>query len=137
MPGHIESYVHSSEIGVLLQLKCKDDFTRRTEEFKNLARDLAMHIAASKPIAISASDLSAEIRNSELEYYNKAMENLNEKEKLDKIEKANKRINSTYCLLQQPFVKNPDVTVEEIIKEISGQLKDSISVVRFIRWDLK
>ena len=133
MADHIESYVHNGIIGVLVQLECADDITPRTKEFCALARDIAMHIAASKPISISASEIPPDLRNRELEHYR--FERYDEEERRIRMEGANSRINRVYSLLEQPFVKKPDFTVSEIIAKVSKDLGDEIRVKRFTRWE--
>lgn len=136
MAGYIEAYVHNSAIGVLVELKCESESTPQTVEFKALARDIAMHIVASNPVAVSPSELDPKIRNAEIESYHPGMVNLSDDEKIDRIMKANQRINSQYCLLQQPYFKDPKVSMEEKISQVSRKIGDTISVVRFLRWDI-
>lgn len=134
MHEYIESYVHANKIGVLVHLSCNDSFSLRTTEFTNLARDLAMHIAASKPIAITPSGLDPAIRNGELAHYQEAMKNLEEEERIAKMEEVNRRINEQFCLFEQPFVKNPDIKVGHLIDSVSEELRDHVKLLRFVRW---
>ena len=134
MPEYIDAYIHNSKIGVLVHFSCKDDYSTRTKEFKDMARDIAMHIAASKPVVVEPSDLDPSIRNKELSFYERTLNDIPEEERLHKIEEANRQINSQFCLLCQPFIKKPEVTAGEIIEEVSKMLKDKVVLKRFVRW---
>jgi elongation factor Ts len=134
MPEHIEGYVHNSKIGVLVHFDCKDEYSMRTEEFRDLARDIAMHIAASKPLVVGPSDLDPKIRNEELSLLESSLVGLGEEEKLARVEEANRRINSQFCLLNQPFVKDPNISAGEKLEAVSKKLGDSVVIKRFVRW---
>ncbi|HVO86547.1 MAG TPA: translation elongation factor Ts [Candidatus Binatia bacterium] len=133
--GLIGSYVHDGRIGVLLEVNCETDFVAKTDEFKELVKDISLHIAAAAPEYVSAEDVPEEDK--------KAVEaELKQKAKADG--KADKMIAqivdgqlSKYfaekCLLNQPYVKNPDQTVGEYIKEHIAKLGENIVVRRFSR----
>lgn len=133
---YIESYVHASRIGVLVHFSCNDAFALKTAEFRKLAKDLAMHIAASRPAAVDVSDLDPAIRNEELSRCQDALENLGEAERLEKIAELNKSINERFCLTEQAFIKEPDKTVGELLEEVSSQLRSDLRLLRFIRWEI-
>ena len=134
MPEYIDAYIHNSKIGVLVHFSCEDDYSVRTKEFKDMARDIAMHIAATKPLVVEPSDLDPSIRNKELSFYEKSLEGISEEEKLNRFEEANRQINSQFCLLCQPFIKEPEITAGEVIERVSKELKDKVALKRFIRW---
>lgn len=134
MTEHIESYVHEGRIGVLVHLECNDGITPRTNDFKDLAKDIAMHIAASKPICISSSEIPPDIRNKELEPYH--FEKYDEEERIIKIEIANGRVDRQYSLLEQPFIKDPEIKIKEMIDNVSSNIGDKIQVRRFTRWEI-
>jgi elongation factor Ts len=136
MPDHIEGYVHNAKIGVLVHFGCNDEYSLRTKEFRNLARDIAMHIAASKPVVVAPSDLDPKIRNEELSYLESSLLGLGEEERLARVEEANRRINEQFCLLSQPLVKDPAISAGKQLDAVAEELGDSVVVKRFVRWDV-
>lgn len=138
--GIIEAYIHNNNrVGVLLELNCETDFVAKNEEFKELAHDLAMHIAAMDPQIIHPEDLPTE----ELEKQKDIIkEQLKEEKKPDDIlekiiEGKLKKFADEQALLSQAFVKNPDQTVEERITEAIGKIGENIQVHQFARFDIK
>jgi elongation factor Ts len=137
--GIIYSYIHPGDkLGVLLELNCETDFVARTEDFKLLAKDIAMQIAATNPLVVSRSDLSPEIIEKEREIYRTQAINEGKPEKIidriieGKLEKYFQEV----CLLEQPFVKDQDRTVKDRINETLAKLGENISVKRFVRFRL-
>jgi len=138
--GAIVSYVHhNGKIGVLVQLNCETDFVARNEKFLELGRSIAMHIAATNPQFIKAEDVSPEVIEKEKEVQRAALiEEGKPADKVDKIlEGKIKKFMSDICLLDQPYVKEPDKTVGDIIKASIAQLGENIAVGRFVRFALK
>ncbi len=138
--GAIVSYVHhNGKIGVLVQLNCETDFVARNEKFLELGRNIAMHIAAANPQFVKSDDVSPEVIEKEKEVQRAALiEEGKPADKLDKIlEGKIKKFVSDICLLDQPFVKEPDKTVGDIIKASIAQLGENIAVGRFVRFALK
>ncbi len=137
--GLVESYVHhSGKIGVLLEINCETDFVARTEDFKQLARDVAMHIAAAAPIAVSADQLPAEVVERERRIYTEqvAQEGKPEAIRAKIVEGKLKKFYSEAVLLDQPFVKDDKRTVGEVVKELSGKTGENVMVRRFARYQL-
>lgn len=136
--GLIEGYVHSGRIGVLVEVNCETDFVTRTDDFKNLAHDVAMHIAASAPEYVSIDDVPAEERERvAAEFKEKAASEGKPADMIDKIVEG--QINKYFaerCLLDQPFIKNPDQTVGDYVKEHIAKLGENIVVRRFSRMAL-
>ncbi len=137
--GLVESYIHGiGRIGVLLELNCETDFVAKTDEFKSLARDLAMQVAASKPEYVRIEEVPADVVEKEKEILAAQAANEGKPEKIiakmvqGRIEKFYKEI----CLMEQPFIKNPDVTVKELLTEKIGKIGENISVRRFVRYEL-
>ncbi len=139
--GLVEAYIHpGSRIGVLLELNCETDFVARTEDFKTLARELALHIAGANPLYVSKNDVPAEVVEKEKEIYREqAKDSLKGKSE----EIANKilegKINKYFeeaCLLSQPFVKNPDITVERFVADAVAKMGENVVVRRFARFVL-
>lgn len=138
--GAIVSYVHhNGKIGVLVQLNCETDFVARNEKFLELGRNIAMHIAATNPQFVKAEDVDADVIEKEKEVQRAALiEEGKPADKVDKIlEGKIKKFVSDICLLDQPFVKEQDKTVGDIIKANIATLGESIAVGRFVRYALK
>lgn len=136
--GIIESYIHTGgKVGVLLELNCESDFVAKNDEFKALARDLCMHIAAASPVAVSREEVPEDIIAKEREV---AVAQANEgKAKSQNIidgiveGKINKFL-ATVTLLDQPFVKNPDVTINDLLTTAIQKIGENIKVRRFVRY---
>lgn len=138
--GAIVSYVHhNGKIGVLIQLNCETDFVARNEKFIELGKSIAMHIAATNPQFVKAEDVSADVIEKEKEVQRAALiEEGKPADKVDKIlEGKIKKFISDICLLDQPFVKEPDKTVGDIIKASIATLGENIAVGRFVRYAMK
>lgn len=138
--GAIISYIHhNGKIGVLIQLNCETDFVARNEKFLELGRNVAMHIAATNPQFVKSEDVSADVLEKEKEVQRAALiEEGKPADKLDKIlEGKMKKFAADICLLDQPYVKEPEKTVGDIIKVSIATLGENISVGRFVRYALK
>lgn len=133
--GLIGTYNHDGRIGVLVEVNCETDFVTRNDIFKDLVKDLAMHIAASNPQYVSINDVpNADIDKVKTELVDKAKSENKPSEMIDKIVDGQiKKYFSERCLLDQPFVKNPDQTVGEYVKEHNARLGENIIVRRFNR----
>jgi elongation factor Ts len=137
--GLVYSYIHfGGKLGVLIEVNCETDFVARTDEFQELVKDISMHIAASNPVCISEEDLDKEILEKEKEIYMDQARAEGKPEKiLEKIVEGKiKKFYNQICLLNQPFVKNPDITIQDRITEVISKLRENIRVKRFIRWEL-
>jgi elongation factor Ts len=136
--GLIEGYVHSGRIGVIVEVNCETDFVTRTEDFKSLAHDIAMHIAALAPDYVSIDDVPKEIREKTMiEFREKAKAEGKPDAMLDKIvDGMVKKHFSEKCLLDQAFIKNPDQTVGNYVQESIAKLGENIVVRRFSRMAL-
>lgn len=136
--GLIEAYVHSGRIGVLVEVNCETDFVTRTDDFKALAHDIAMHIAASAPEYISLENIpDAERSRVEAEFTNKVKSEGKPENIVSQIvEGMLKKHFAEKVLLEQPFIKNPDQTVGQYVKEHVAKLGENIVVRRFSRMAL-
>jgi elongation factor Ts len=136
--GLVEAYVHGGRIGVLVEVNCETDFVTRTEDFKALAHDIALHVAASAPEYVSVEDIPAEERERvEGEFKEKAASEGKPADMLNKIVEGQvKKYFAEKCLLDQPFIKNPDQTVGDYVKEHIAKLGENIVVRRFNRMAL-
>ena len=137
--GQIQSYVHmGGKIGVLVEVNCETDFSPKTEDFTNFSKNLAMHIAATNPISISPEDLSAEIVEKEKEIYSdQALQSGKPEKVVEKIVEGKlKKFFSEACLLNQAYVKDPDITIQDLLNELKAKTGENIIIKRFIRFKL-
>jgi len=137
--GRIGSYIHmGGKIGVLLELKCESDFVAKTERFNELLKDLCMQVAASSPQWVAPEEVPEEIVNKEKEIYMIQARDQGKPEKiLEKIAEGRlQKFYSEVCLLEQPFVKDTDKTVKQLISETIAQLGENMTVGRFVRFQL-
>jgi elongation factor Ts len=136
--GLIGNYNHDGRIGVLVEVNCETDFVARNEIFVNLVKDVAMHVAASAPQYVSEEEIPAEERERvTAEFRDKALAEGKPADMVDKIiEGQLKKYFAERCLLDQPFIKNPDQTVGEYVKEHNARLGENIVVRRFSRMAL-
>jgi len=137
--GRIEAYVHhSAKIGVLLEIACNTDFAAKSEDFVDLARNLAMHIAAAGPGYIAPENVPAEVLEQERDIYRKQLEK--EGKPANIVEKAAEgRLKKFYedaCLIKQPYVRDPSVTIEELLADLRTKTGENISVKRFVRYEV-
>ena len=135
--GVVGQYIHTGgKLGVLVEVNCETDFVARTDEFQELVRDIAMHIAASNPSHVRREDVEqGELEGEKDIYRNQALAAGKPEKVVDQIVEG--KLNKYYaevCLYSQPFVKDPEVTVEEVIKSRIATLKENISVKRFVRY---
>ncbi len=134
--GAIGSYIHfDNKTAVIVEVNCETDFVANTDDFRALAKDIAMHIASTNPISISQDEISEDVIERERAVY---MEQAREEGKPEEIavkivEGRLQKFFKESTLLAQPFVKNPDVTVEQLITEVSGTVGEKIEVARFAR----
>jgi elongation factor Ts len=135
--GVVGSYLHhSGKVGVMVEVNCETDFVANTDDFQQLARDVAMHIAAARPIAVSTDSIPADEIERERAVYAAQVaeegkpENIREKIVEGKIQKWFKDV----ALLEQPFVKDPDRTVGDLVTEVSAKTGEKIEIARFARF---
>ena len=133
--GVVGTYNHDGRIGVLVEINCETDFVARNELFTDFVKDIAMHIAASNPEFVSIEDIPAEAREAKkVEFTEKAKAEGKPDNMLDNIvEGMLKKHFAERCLLDQPFVKNPDQTVDGFLKEHIAKLGENIVIRRFSR----
>jgi elongation factor Ts len=137
--GQVQSYIHGGgKIGVLVEVNCETDFTGKTEDFTLFVRDLAMQIAATSPVAIDRDQVPEEILQKEREIYaSQARETGKPENVIEKIVEGKlKKFYSEACLLEQPFVKNPDITVQDLANEMMAKTGENIVIKRFTRFQL-
>jgi elongation factor Ts len=133
--GVIGTYNHDSRIGVLVEVNCETDFVARNEIFTDLVKDVAMHVAASAPLYVSSDEIPADERERvTAEFKEKAVTEGKPADMIEKIVEGQvKKYFAEKCLLDQPFIKNPDQTVGDYVKEHNARLGENIVVRRFAR----
>jgi elongation factor Ts len=137
--GVVMSYIHSNKrVGVMLKLFCETDFVARNSDFQELAKDIAMHIAAMNPKFLKPEDVSSDMIEKEKEIWIEQLKKEGKPEAmLEKIMAGKeKKTREEAALLTQPFVKNPDITVGELIAEKIGVIGENIQVGEFVRYEL-
>jgi len=136
--GIVVSYIHSGRIGVLVEINSETDFVAKNEEFQEFGRDVAMQIAASNPRFVKREEVAQEIIDAEKEVLANQARNEGKPEKI--IEKmVEGRISKFYkenCLLEQVFVKNPDLTIQELLNEKIAKIGENLSIRRFSRFEV-
>lgn len=137
--GLIESYIHAGgKIGVLVEVGCETDFVARTDDFRNFVHDIAMHIAASAPKYVSRENVPAAEVDSELAIYREQAkatgkpDNILQKIAEGKLDKYYSQI----CLLEQPFVKEDKLTIEQLRGNLAGVIGENVEIKRFVRFEL-
>lgn len=143
--GVIGSYIHNDKIGVIVEINTETDFSANTDTVKNFARDIAMHIAASDPKYVSEEDADeADIAEQKEILTNRAINEANDnmpedKKKMiaeKKVEGRLKKWFSEVCLLDQAFIKNPDITVEQLLRDTANEVGENIKIRRFSRFQV-
>jgi len=137
LEGVIASYIHfGGKIGVLVEVNCETDFVARSEEFKSLVKDITMHIAASNPTYISADDISPKVLEKEKDFYCSQFKDKPPKVADKIVEGKLQKFFSEVCLLNQPFIRDPDVSIGAHLNSFIGKLGENVRVRRFIRYQV-
>lgn len=137
--GLIHSYIHTGgKMGALVEVNCETDFVAKTDEFKTFVKDLAMHIAATKPLGIRREDIPEEVIQREEEIYRAQAVETGKREKiLDKIVQGKmEKFYKESCLLDQQYIKDPDITTQDLIHDMITKTGENITVRRFVRYQL-
>jgi len=137
--GRIGSYIHAGgKIGVMVEVNCETDFVAKTDDFQAFAKDIAMHIAASSPSYIRREEVTVEVLAREKEIYRAQARDAKKPEKvIDKIVEGKlEKFYGETCLLEQPFVKDPDLTIQDLLNGLIGKLGEKIEIRRFTRYQV-
>ncbi len=137
--GVIETYIHAGgKLGVMVEVGCETDFVAKTDDFKNFAKDIAMHIAAVNPMGITREEVPAEVIQREKDIYvNQAVESGKPQQIIEKIVDGKmEKFLSEICLLEQKYVKNPDLTIQDLLNELVAKLGENISIKKFARFQV-
>jgi len=137
--GMVESYIHmGGKIGVMVEVNCETDFVGKTDAFKGMVKDIAMHIAAANPTYLSSEDIPENVMEAEREIYrDQALASGKPEKVVDRI--IDGKINKFYeevCLLNQKFVKDMDITIQTLVNNIIANTGENIVVKRFARFQL-
>ena len=137
--GIVGSYIHGNgRIGVLVEINCETDFVAKTDDFQALAKDIAMQIAAANPLYVSREEVPADVISHEKEVYRQEALNEGKPEKIvdrmveGRVEKYFKEV----CLLDQPFIKDGDKTINDVVLEATVKMGEKVSIRRFTRYQL-
>lgn len=137
--GVVESYIHAgAKLGVLVEVGCETDFVAKTDDFIAFARDVAMHIAASNPVAVTRDEVPSELIDREREIYRaQALDSGKPENIVDKIVTGKlDKFMAEICLMEQKFVKNPDLSVQDLLNELIAKMGENISIKRFARFQI-
>jgi elongation factor Ts len=137
--GIVESYIHmDSKLGVLVEINCETDFVAKNEDFKEFAKNIAMHITATNPVGLRQEDVPKETIDKEKEIYRAQVLEMGKPEKIvDKIVegKLNKFFKDN-CLMNQAYVREPDITIEDLLKDMIAKIGENITIKRFARFKI-
>lgn len=137
--GTIQSYIHmNAKLGVLVEVNCETDFVAKNDDFLGFAKNIAMHIAASNPLGIAPEDIAQEVIEKEKEIYRaQALEMGKPENVLDKIVEGKlKKFYQDNCLMNQPYVRDPDITIADLLNELIAKIGENISIKRFVRYQI-
>jgi elongation factor Ts len=137
--GIVASYIHmDNKLGVLVEVNCETDFVAKNDDFKEFAKNIAMHIAATNPVGIRPEDVSEEIIAKEKEIYRGQVLEMGKPEKIaDKIVEGKlQKYFKENCLMDQAYVRNPDMTVADLLNEMIAKIGENILIKRFVRFKI-
>ena len=137
--GQIQSYIHAGgKIGVLVEVNCETDFSAKTDDFSEFVRSLAMHIAATNPVSIDREGVPSDLLAKESDIYSTQAKESGKPEKVivKIVEGKMKKFYSEVCLLEQTYVKNPDLTIQDLLNEMMAKTGENVIIRRFVRYQL-
>ena len=137
--GLIEAYIHTGgRVGALIELNCETDFVARTESFEELAHDLALQVVAARPLYLAPEDIPPDMLEEEKNVYRVQAREMGKPERIIEriVEGKLQKYYQEVCLMKQPFIKDDDLTVQDVLTEIIAKLGENIVVRRFVRFEL-
>lgn len=137
--GIIESYIHmDSKLGVLVEINCETDFVAKNDDFKEFAKNIAMHITATNPVSIRPEDVPKETIDKEKEIYRAQVLDMGKPEQIaDKIVDGKmKKYFKENCLMNQDYVRDPNITIEDLLNEMVAKIGENITIKRFARFKI-
>lgn len=137
--GIIQSYIHmTGKLGVIVEVNCETDFVAKNEDFQEFSKNIAMHIAATNPLGITPEDISQEIIEKEKEIYRAQALDMGKPENvIDKIVEGKlKKFYQESCLLNQPYVRDTDISIADLLNQMIAKIGENISIKRFVRYQI-
>lgn len=137
--GVVECYIHAGgKLGVMVEVGCETDFVAKTDDFKAFAKNIAMHIAAANPIAVNRDEVPAEVLQREKDIYvNQALESGKPQQIVEKIVSGKvEKYLAEICLMEQKYVKNDELTVQDLLNELVAKMGENISIKKFARFQI-
>jgi elongation factor Ts len=137
--GLIDAYIHfNGRVGVLVEVNCETDFVARTPEFKEFARNVALHVASMRPIVVAPEDIPAETREEERQVVDKQVAEMGKPENIQAqiVEGRMRKWESEQALLTQPYVKETDKTVGDLLQDTIQRIGENVVIRRFVRYEL-
>jgi elongation factor Ts len=137
--GLIDAYIHfNGRVGVLVEVNCETDFVARTPEFKEFARNIALHVASMRPIVVAPEDIPAETREEERQVVDKQVAEMGKSENIQAqiVEGRMRKWESEQALLTQPYVKETDKTVGDLLQDTIQRVGENVVIRRFVRYEL-
>ncbi len=136
--GAVASYIHGGKLGVMVEVNCETDFVAKSEDFQTFVKDVAMHVAAADPKFVRASEMDQAFVDREIAIYTAQLKEEGKPENMIPkiVEGKVKKLASEVCLLDQKFIKNPDISVQDLINELTIKVGEKIDVRRFVKFNL-
>ncbi len=136
--GTIATYIHNGKIGVMVEVNCETDFVARNDDFQTFAKDVAIHIAAADPKFLSADEIDENFKKRESEIYAAQLKEQGKPENMIAkiVEGKIAKLATEVCLLEQKFVKNPDVSIKDLVNELTLKIGEKIAIRRFVKFNL-
>ena len=136
--GAIGSYIHGGRIGVMVEVNCETDFVAKSEDFQTFVKDVAMHVAAADPKFVRASEMDQAFVEREIAIYTAQLKEEGKPEAMISkiVDGKVKKLSTEVCLLDQKFIKNPDISVQDLINELTIKVGEKIDVRRFVKFNL-
>ncbi|MGC2310464.1 MAG: translation elongation factor Ts [Candidatus Babeliaceae bacterium] len=137
--GLVHAYIHpGAKIGVMVEINCETDFVARTDDIKRFAQDICMHIAVFKPKCVSPADLDqAFLEHEKTLYREQLVASKKPAQIIDQIVEGKlEKLYTEVCLMQQPFVKNDQITVNDVLKDLIAKMGENIKIRRFVRYEI-
>jgi elongation factor Ts len=136
--GTIGSYIHGGRIGVMVEVNCETDFVAKSDDFQNFVKDVAMHVAAADPKFVRSSEMDQSFIDREVAIYTAQLKEEGKPEAMigKIVEGKVKKLSTEVCLLDQKFIKNPDISVQDLINELTIKVGEKIDIRRFVKFNL-
>jgi elongation factor Ts len=137
--GIIQSYIHmTGKLGVLVEVNCETDFVAKNEDFQEFSKNIAMHIAATNPLGITPEDIAQEVVEKEKEIYRAQALDMGKPENVvDKIVEGKlKKFYEESCLMNQPYVRDTDISIADLLNQMIAKIGENISIKRFVRYQI-